>query len=88
MAKTTAKFMILRRSPIGQTEGVAWVETDQVEARDREHALRLFAAGNLKESPDSPTSGFSGVFVAVSEAAWQPRGLSVTTTPKVEITPA
>jgi len=84
MAKTTAKFLILRGTEAedGPAVYTVWTRAGQVEARDRDHALRVFATTPATSDP------VQGVYVAVSESAWQPRSLSVTTTPKVEITPA
>lgn len=81
--KSLTKFLILEK-----VEGARGEPDDDLSpvfrqvviqnARDRDHALRLFGE---RES-------MNGTFVAVSEAAWQPRTVKVTSTPKVEISAA
>lgn len=74
---------ILVKIPDGESD--AWVHRGHVQARDRDHALRVFATVNV--NPDGHPY-LDGTFVAVSESAWQPRKLVVKSEPKVEITPA
>jgi hypothetical protein len=80
-ALTTFKILELTEGADGAE---VWKPAGFEQARDRDHALRTrFAA-----SQDSNKKDTAGTFVAVSEAAWQPRTVKVTSTPKVEISAA
>jgi hypothetical protein len=83
--KVLSKFLIFSRvGPEIPGEEVSgdWKELDAISARDRDHALRLFAA----KLPASQQT--AGTFVAVSEHAWNPSTVKVTSIPKVEISAA
>jgi hypothetical protein len=86
--KTLTTFHVFKMSDIvypdsGETRAV-WVPSGDVQARDRDHALRVYAM----QAADTDSDPVNGTFVAVSEVAWQPRKMSVKSEPKIEITPA